>query len=111
MVEPFFRAEVAYDEELLAAHRGDPRLPEQLEALSRRWSELPAFDKAALEAALRALAAERGLKAGQLIHPTRLALTGVKAGPSLFDIVEVMGRAATVRHLERLARELRVAPE
>jgi len=111
MVEPFFRAEVAYDVELLAVHRGDPRLPEQLEALSRRWSELPAFDKAALEAALRALAAERGLKAGQLIHPTRLALTGVKAGPSLFDIVEVMGRAATVRHLERLARELRVAPE
>jgi glutamyl-tRNA synthetase len=51
-----------------------------------------------LEAALRAQAEERGLKAGALIHPTRMALSAAAAGPPVFDLIEAMGREATDRH-------------
>ena len=67
------------------------------------------------DAALRALAEERGIKAGVLIHPTRMALSGAAAGPPLFDLVEVMGREATARHFDRFIAFLRTpasaAPE
>jgi len=53
------------------------------------------------------VAGERGIKAGALIHPTRTALSGSQAGPPLFDLVEVMGREATLRHLDHLIGRLR----
>jgi glutamyl-tRNA synthetase len=96
---PYFAAHLTYDPTLAAKFLKDPDLPGHVEALAERYAALPEFDKAALEAALRALADERGLKAGMLIHPTRMALSGAAGGPPLFDLVEVMGREAAVRHL------------
>ncbi|MDX1630472.1 MAG: glutamate--tRNA ligase [Thermoanaerobaculia bacterium] len=81
----------------------DPELAEHLEILADRYEEAETFDLESIEEILRGLADEVGVKAGALIHPTRMALTGVKAGPSLFDLVAVMGREATVRHLRRYA--------
>ena len=71
--------------------------------LRQRWLDLPEFEKGAIESTLRSLAEERGVKAGALIHPVRMALTGASAGPPLFDLVEVMGREATARHLANFA--------
>jgi hypothetical protein len=42
-----------------------------------------------------------------LIHPTRMALSGTASGPPLFDLVETMGREATVRHFDRFIAFLR----
>ena len=55
--------------------------------------------KEALEAGLRSLAEEKGLKAGVLIHPVRMALSAATAGPPLFDLVEAMGRELTERRM------------
>ena len=41
------------------------------------------------------------MKAGALIHPTRMALSGAAGGPPLFDLVEAMGREATASHFNR----------
>jgi glutamyl-tRNA synthetase len=105
----FFQDELAYDPAAAAKFLKDPDLPGHLEALRDRWARLPRFDKEALEAELRSLAGERGLKAGALIHPARLALSAASAGPPLFDLVEVMGRAAADRHLARFVAFLRSA--
>jgi glutamyl-tRNA synthetase len=99
MVVPYFREERAWDREACAKFLKDADLPGQLEALRDRWAALPEFGKEPLEAELRALTDERGLKAAVLIHPTRMALSGLAVGPSLFDLVEVMGREATLKHL------------
>jgi len=109
MVVPYFREERVWDREACAKFLKDPELPGHLEALRDRWAALPEFGKEALEAALRALTDERGLKAAVLIHPTRMALSGLTAGPSLFDLVEVMGREATVKHLTGFVAFLRQA--
>ncbi|MEO8190049.1 MAG: glutamate--tRNA ligase [Acidobacteriota bacterium] len=52
-----------------------------------------------LEAALRASAEEQGISAGKLIHPTRLALTGVTVGAPLFDVVALLGKETALRRL------------
>ncbi len=53
-----------------------------------------------LEAALRASAEEQGISAGKLIHPTRLALTGVTVGAPLFDVVALLGKETALRRLK-----------
>jgi glutamyl-tRNA synthetase len=106
LVVPYFQ-DVAYDSEASAKFLKDPDLPAHLEALRDRYAALPGFDKDSLDAALRALAEERGIKAGGLIHPTRMALSAAAQGPPLFDLVEAMGRDASLRHLDRFLAFLR----
>jgi glutamyl-tRNA synthetase len=107
VVAPYFRDRLDYPSEAIAKFAADPGLAGHLAALRERFASLPAFTKEALEAELRAVAGERGIKAGALIHPTRTALSGSQAGPPLFDLVEVMGREATLRHLDHLLESLR----
>src|SRR5262249_15461376 len=98
------------DPALSAKFLKDPDLPQHLEALAERYAALPSFDKGSLEAALRALAEERGLKAGVLIHPTRMALSGLAGGPPLFDLVEALGGEAVARHFANFLEFLKEAP-
>ena len=48
-------------------------------------------------------AEERGAGAGRIIHPVRLAVTG---GPSLFDMMEVLGKETCVRRIRKAVLEL-----
>ena len=106
-VLPYFREELEYDAAACAKFLKDPALPELLETLRDRYDALPEFNKEALEAGLRGLSEERGVKAGVLIHPVRMALSGAAGGPPLFDLVEVMGREASKRHMDRFLTYLR----
>ena len=75
-----------------------------LRAAADGLMDLPSFGEAEMEALYRGMASERGIKAGVLIHPTRLALSGRTVGPSLFALAALLGR-------EECARRLRVAAE
>ena len=70
-----------------------------LRKLAERYQALPDWSVGPLEAALRAVAEEAGAGAGKLIHPTRLALTGVTVGAPLFDVAAVLGKETTLRRL------------
>lgn len=59
------------------------------------------FTAASLEEDMRGKAAHMGIKASALIHPTRLALTGVTNTPGLFEVMELLGRDACQARLER----------
>ena len=50
------------------------------------------FDAESLEAAFRQRAEILSIKAGSLIHPARLALTGRTSTPGLFEVMAVLGR-------------------
>jgi len=58
------------------------------------WSE----DK--LELALRQTAEKLDLSSGKLIHPIRLALTGIGFGPSLFELMQILGKDACISRLK-----------
>jgi glutamyl-tRNA synthetase len=60
----------------------------------------------AFEAAVRGVAEEQNVGAGKLIHPLRLALTGMGGGPGLFDIMALLGRETCVRRIERAVSAL-----
>jgi glutamyl-tRNA synthetase len=44
-----------------------------------------------------------GIGAAKLIHPIRLAVTGMSFGPGLFEVLEVIGKNTVVRRLRKAA--------
>jgi len=63
--------------------------------------QLASFKSADIEATLKATAKELGVKAGALVHPTRLACTGKQIGPSLYHLMEVLGKDRTLTRISR----------
>jgi glutamyl/glutaminyl-tRNA synthetase len=89
------------DEAAWADLRERPEADARLEALAKKLSALGEFTLEALERETRGLAAELGIKAGELIGMARVALTGRKVSPGIFEVMWLLGRERT---LERLAR-------
>jgi glutamyl-tRNA synthetase len=75
--------------------------PALLENLIARYETLDDWRTEALEAALRSVAEEAGVAAGKLIHPARLALTGITVGAPLFDVVALLGKETALRRLKK----------
>lgn len=63
-------------------------------------AELPAFEHSALEAAFKGLAESLGLKAGPAYGVVRIAVTGKRVTPPLFESLEVLGRDVTLARLK-----------
>jgi glutamyl-tRNA synthetase len=95
----FFTDEVEYDEAAVRAHLGHADMGAHLRDVDVAFARLDAFDAASAEAALRATAAARGLKAPTLFHAVRVAITGRAASPGLFDVLALVGRERTHRRL------------
>ncbi|MEP7249446.1 MAG: glutamate--tRNA ligase family protein [Spartobacteria bacterium] len=102
----YFSDEVIYQPEGVAKHFIPENQP-RVAALRAAFASLENFDAASVEAALKATAAQLGIKVGALVHPTRLAVTGSNAGPSLYHLLEILGKS---RVLERLDRALALMP-
>lgn len=62
------------------------------------------FSHLAIEAACRALADEKKIKAGQIIHPTRVAISGKTTGAGLFEMMEALGREKVFERMRKAAR-------
>jgi len=76
-----------------------PDVVPHLEAWREELELVQPFDAPTLEEKLRALAAARGIKAGTLIHATRVAVTGQAVSPGIFEVLERVGRDRVVARL------------
>ena len=73
----------------------------RLKAVQEALSALEKFDAAAIEATLKSTAGKLGVKVGGTVHPTRLAVTGSNVGPSLYHLLEVLGKEKVVVRIDR----------
>jgi glutamyl/glutaminyl-tRNA synthetase len=100
----YFKDEIEYDPE--AAQRdftpeNKPRLAKLRDALAK----LEPFEADPIGVTLKAVAQELGVKAGVLVHPTRLACCGNTAGPSLYHLLAILGKERALQRIDRaLAR-------
>jgi glutamyl-tRNA synthetase len=99
----FYFTEVTGYDPAAAAKDFLPEQRQRLATLAEALRQLSDFGAASIEPCLKRVAAELGVKAVVLVHPTRLACTGKSSGPSLYRLMEVLGRE---RVLERLQRAL-----
>ena len=94
----YFRDDLAYDPEA-ATKCFVPENKPRVEKLRGAFGKLATFDAASLELALKAVASELGVKVGVLVHPVRLAVTGNSSGPSLYHLLEVLGKAKVMQRM------------
>jgi glutamyl-tRNA synthetase len=90
-----------YDPAELIPQKGDTAMA--LKALTRAKEVLAKteFKHDPLDQALRGAAQELGLKAGQMFQPIRVAVCGRKNAPPLFETLEVLGQAVTLKRIEQ----------
>ena len=102
MTDYFFREDFAVEEEG-KAQLEKPESREFLAVLADRLAGLDPFTHDTVEKAFRDFVEERKIKAGLVIHPARMAVSGKTKGAGLFEIMEVLGRERTVARLRRAA--------
>jgi glutamyl-tRNA synthetase len=96
----YFTDDFNFDPQSAAKHftpENKPRLKTVRDALA----SLEKFDAAEIEAALKTTAAKLGVKVGAIVHPTRLAATGSNVGPSLYHLLEVLGKQKALARIDR----------
>ncbi len=78
----------------------------RLAKLRAAFAAAAKFDADAVQAALKAVAAEAGTKVGPFVHPLRLACTGAASGPSLYHLLEILGREQSLARIDAAMGEL-----
>jgi glutamyl-tRNA synthetase len=97
----YYTDDYPYDPDAVAKHLAGDVAAAHLAALADALEALDTWTPEAIEAALRALAAARGVKAGDIIHPARVAVTGRSASPGIFTVLHLVGRPKSVERLRR----------
>jgi glutamyl-tRNA synthetase len=101
LVSFFFRDDFAWDEKVVKKRLHKPGAGDLLAAMRERFAAQNAFTAEALEKALQALAAEKGVEIGEIIHPVRVAASGLGVGPGLFEMLAVLGRERVLARMEK----------
>ncbi len=96
----FFTEEYPFTPEAEGKLRA-PGALDRLRQLAAAYAQVPAWEAAALEAALKALATTHGVKAAEFVHPARTAVSGKTVGPSLYHMLEVLGRERVQARFQR----------
>ena len=96
----YFTDNLEYNPEGVAKHFTVENKP-RLQAVRDALSTLKKFDVAEIETTLRRTAVNLGVKVGAIVHPTRLATTGSNVGPSLYHLLEVLGKEKVVARIDR----------
>jgi glutamyl-tRNA synthetase len=102
----FFADAIEYDAAAVDKHLRAPGMDEHLGAFDAAIAALDTFDLVSIEAALRAIADARGVKAGSLIHAVRVAVTGKTVSPGLFDVLALLGRERVRARMAEARRRL-----
>ncbi|MCM2272020.1 MAG: glutamate--tRNA ligase [candidate division Zixibacteria bacterium] len=102
----FFFFDYSYDSNA-EAEQFTPEAAELLSVLAERFASLTEFSHASTEAALTGLAEERGVKKAKLIHPTRLAVSGITVGPGLYDLLVALTQPVVVERMKKAVDSIR----
>jgi glutamyl-tRNA synthetase len=96
----YFTDDFDYNPQGVAKHFTDENRP-RLKAVREAFSALEKFDADNIELTLKSTASELGVKVGAVVHPTRLGMTGSNVGPSLYHLLEVLGKEKVLARIDR----------
>jgi glutamyl-tRNA synthetase len=98
----FFTEEFPLEPEAVEKTLNKPGAIDRLSRLRGKYAELDDWSATSLEATLKQLGAEIGCKTGELVHPARVAVSGRSIGPSLYHMLEIMGKPRVLRRMDRV---------
>jgi len=98
-----FRDQMEMDPAAWAEFLDRPEVAPRLRRLGERVRADAEFSLASLESLTRALSVELGIKAGELIGLMRIALTGRKVSPGIFEVMWLLGKERALARLDQAA--------
>jgi len=102
----FFTEDYEFDSEAVKKVFGNPEANGRLKALRDELAKIEKWNLQTLESTLKTLAQKLGCKTGDLVHPARVAASGRSIGPSLYHMLEVMGKDRVLKRFDRMMTEL-----
>jgi len=97
---PFLRAEPAYDPKAVEKRLKKAGAADLLREFTTHLQKAEIWEAAALEKLLHDFCTAKGIKIGEMVHPVRVAATGVEVGLGLFDALAILGRDEALRRIE-----------
>lgn len=88
-------------EEKAAKKNFNPEVIDILTQISENLVNLEPFTHDSLENLYKSLAERNTIQSGKLIHPTRLAISGVSFGPGLFELMVALGKDCVIRRINK----------
>jgi len=101
----FFTEEFPLEPEAVEKTLNKPGALDRLRRLRDQYAGEEDWSVTGLEATLKKLALELGCKIGDLVHPARVAVSGRSIGPSLYHMLEVMGKPRVLQRIDRVLQK------
>ena len=95
----FFKDDFAMDEEGKRKYLDKEENKDNIRIFADRLDGLEDFSHENIEKICRDIAEERELKAADIIHPTRLAISGKTKGAGLFEVMELLGKEKVIKRM------------
>jgi len=103
----FFTEQYEFDPAAVEKVFGKPEAAKRLITLRDEFAKIENWTLEKIESTLKRLAQKVGCKTGDLVHPARVAVSGRSIGPSLYHMLEVMGKKRVLARFERMIAQLR----
>jgi len=103
MIGFFTDVDYAFEDDAVAKVLKNEQACGLLERLAERFASLTDWTEA--KECIGETAKEQSAKPGQLMFPTRVALSGMAGGPDLGEMLEILGQEESVRRLRRAVSE------
>ena len=103
MTDHFFSDTYSIDAKAVEKYISAKEGKDILREFSSRLEGLNDFSHSKTEEACRTMVEEKKIKAGAIIHPTRVAISGKTTGAGLFEMMEAMGKDKVIERMKKAA--------
>ena len=103
----FFQDDYAFDPKGVEKRLKVEGVPALLDEVAEKYAALPSFDLQSSHDVLAAMGEARGAGLGAMVHPVRVAVSGLTEGPGLFEMLVLLGRDKVCARLRAVAQKLR----
>jgi glutamyl/glutaminyl-tRNA synthetase len=101
LIDFFLHKEVPFDPAAVQDVLKKEGVMDVLKGVLEEFKKLPTLTAQNTEQLCRDFAKSHALKNGQVFHPVRVAVSGRTKGPSLFHMLEVLGKDRVVQRIEQ----------
>ncbi len=103
LTDCFFTDSYAVEEKGAKKYLEPGKSKENLKLFAEKLDALNEFSAGNIEKVCRELAEEKSFKAADIIHPTRMAISGKTGGAGLFEIMEILGKEKVLERMRKAA--------
>ena len=97
----FFSEPETYEEKAVRKQFQADGAKDRMVLLIAALEQTHQWTRETIKAAYDQIVADKGLSIGQLVHPTRLALTGKSVGPGLFELADLLGKETSLTRMRK----------